>query len=304
MLAAGRGQRFGALTHTLPKPLLPVLERTLIAWQLEALRAVGVREVVVVVGHLAHRIEAALVAEERDGFVIRAVHQAVPNGIAAALACAAPFLARPFLCVLGDIFFEPQDLRNLSAALKGADGALVAAPQAAPGELARNFAVEVDRAGWARAVEEKPVRATGGWKGIGLYAFRPEFLRVAEETPASGLRGERELTDALARALAAGQRLRAVASTGPDVNVSGPADLLRANLLALSRLERSSWVDPRAELGAAVELERAVVLAGAFVAAGARLQRCLVLSGERVPGGHHSDAVFAAGQSFACPARA
>jgi len=300
VLAAGRGRRFEALTRTLPKPCLPVLGRPLIAWQLEALAAAGVREVVVVVGHLRERVEETLAESSPPGLELATVTQPEPLGIAAALATAAPRLTRPFLCVLGDVFFDPRALAALAPALADADAALVARAAAAPGELARNFAVEVDAAGWVRAVEEKPTRARGGWKGTGLYAFRPEFVPVAAATPPSGLRGERELTDAIARHLAAGARVRAVASVGPDVNVSGPADLLEANLLALARAGRESWVDPAAELGAGVELARTVVGARAVIAPGARLARCLVLAGERVLRGAHADVVFAAGEAFAC----
>lgn len=303
MLAAGRGLRFEAVTRTLPKSLLPLLGRPLLAWQLDALRAAGVREVVLVVGHLRERIEA-LLADGHPGLELATVTQPRPLGIAAALTCAAPRLVRPFLCVLGDVYFDPSDLARLGPALVDADAALVARPHSSPGELARNFAVEVEAGGWVRSVEEKPDRTEAGWKGIGLYAFRPGFLPVAAATPPSGLRGERELTDAIARHLAAGARVRAVASRGADVNVSGPADLLAANLLALEREGREAWIDPRAEIGAGARIERSVVLAEASVAAGARLVRSLVLPGQRVVRGDYEGVVFAAGEAFARPGRA
>jgi dTDP-glucose pyrophosphorylase len=301
VLGAGRGRRFEFLTRTLPKPLLPVLDRPLVLWQLAALRALGVREVVLVVGHLGHEIEAVVGDGAELGLSVSYARQAQPLGIAHALACAAERLDRPFLCLLGDVYFETADLARLTAAFDGVDAVLGVRAENDPREVARNFAVTVDEAGWVRAVEEKPRDARAGWKGVGLYLFRPSFLEVVATTPPSALRGERELTDAIQRYLESGARVRAAEFRGRDFNLSGPADLLAANLHALALSGKESWVaaDARVEEGAS--LSQSIVLARARVARGARLERVLVLPGERVPPGDHREVVFAAGE--AVPAR-
>lgn len=305
VLAAGRGERLGALAREQPKALLPVLGRPLFAWHFEALRALGVRSVVVVIGHLGTRLEAAMRAETAahagGGLELVFATQARPLGIADALACAAPHLTQPFLCLLGDVFFDPEDLRRVAAGLGEADAALGVRAGAGAREVARNFAVEVDAAGFARAVEEKPSRARAGWKGVGLYAFRPDFLAVARATPASALRNERELTDAIQRHIEAGARVRAVPCEGRDFNLSEPADLLAANRHALARSGQASWVDPSAELAPGVLLERSVVLARARLAPGTHLVDSLVLADQRVAAGRYRACVFAAGETFACP---
>lgn len=310
VLAAGRGERFGALAREQPKTLLPILGRPLFAWQLEALRALGVRRVVVVIGHLGERVEAAMRSEVAssssgaDGPALVFARQERPLGIADALASAAPRVAGPFLCLLGDVFFEAEDLRRVAAGLEGADAVLGVRVGAAAGEVARNFAVELDGEGFVRAVEEKPSASRAGCKGVGLYAFRQDFLAVARETPPSALRNERELTDAIQRHLEAGARVRAVACEGRDFNLSAPADLLAANLHALARSGRRSWIDPSAELAPGAVVESSIVLARARLAPGARLVRSLVLPGEVVPAGDYRGCVFAAGEVFADPALA
>jgi dTDP-glucose pyrophosphorylase len=304
VLAAGRGRRFERLSRSLPKPLWPVLDRPLLAWHLAALRGAGVRECVIVVGHLGGAIRAALGDGSAHGIALEYVEQPEPLGIADALARAGGRLERPFLFLLGDVLFDPADLTPLLAALAGADAALAVRADAPPEELARNFAVEVDGDGWVRAVEEKPAAAAHGRKGIGLYAFRSDFLATARATPPSGLRGERELTDAIQRYVASGARVRAVECGGRDFNLAGPADLLAANLHALARTGRASFVAADATVEEGAELVDAVVLAGAHVARGARLERVLVLAGERVPAGSYRDAVLVAGEVVACPPRA
>jgi dTDP-glucose pyrophosphorylase len=272
-----------------------VLGRPLLLWQLEALRALGVREVVLVVGHLGGEIREVVGDGAAHGLSVAYAEQAQPLGIAHALACAGAHLDRPFLCLLGDVFFEAADLARLLPAVAGADAVLAVRAEEDPREVAHNFAVTLDGDGWVRAVEEKPRRARAGWKGVGLYLFRPPFLEVVATTPPSRLRGERELTDAIQRHLEAGARVRAVRCAGRDFNLSGPADLLAANLHALALTGKESWIDPAAEIEDGARITRSVVLAGARVARAARLERVLALAGSRVPAGEHRDMLFVDG---------
>jgi len=305
VLAAGRGQRFGGFAGELPKALLPVLGKPLVVAQLEALRALGVKESVLVVGHRQERIRERLGDGAALGLALRYVEQPEPLGIAHALGCAAALVTRPFLCLLGDVVFDPADLARVAAGLTGAgpdraDAVLGVRAVEDAGEVARNFAVERDAQGFARAVVEKPREPRPGWKGIGLYAFRPQFLELARSTPPSALRGERELTDAIQRHIEAGARVRAVACEGRDFNLSEPADLLAANLHALERAGLERFVVPGAVVGPGARLVHAVVLAGAEVEAGAELVRALVFPGERVPPGRYADVVFCEGSVLRC----
>ena len=60
LLAAGRGERMRPLTDELPKPLLAIKNKSLLAWHLEALSAAGIREVVINHAWLGYKIEEAL----------------------------------------------------------------------------------------------------------------------------------------------------------------------------------------------------------------------------------------------------
>ena len=303
ILAGGRGRRFESLAGTEPKALLTVLGKPLIAHQLAGLAALGVRQVVLVSGHLGARLRSFVGDGSAFGVSLVHVEQAAPLGIAHALAAAAPHLARPFLCLLGDLWFAHTDLARLLGAFgRGAEAVLGVRAGDGAEELARNYEVELAADGSVRAVREKPP-AGAGLRGVGVYAFPHSFLADARATPRSVLRGEHELTDAIQRHLERGARVRAVAFEQRDFNLSGPGDLLAANLAALAQSGRRAHVDASAELGAGVELEDSVVLARATVAAGARLVRVLVFAGEHVPGGVHRDTLFAAGQAVSVVAR-
>lgn len=303
ILAGGRGRRFDPLGASEPKALLPVLGEPLLAHQLAGLAHLGVREVVLVSGHLGARLRAFAGDGGAFGLVVHHVEQPEPLGIAHALLQAAPRLTGPFLCLLGDLWFAHADLRRLALAF-GAGGEAVLGARAGDGaeELARNYEIVRGADGAVRAVREKPP-AGSGLRGVGVYAFPADFLQDARATPRSALRGEHELTDAIQRHLERGRRVRAVAFEERDFNLSGPADLLAANLAALARSGKRAHVEPGARVGAGVVLEDSIVLAGARVAPGAELVRVLVLAGEAVPPGRYVDTLFAAGQALPAVAR-
>ena len=302
MLAAGKGKRFGPLSASFPKPLLPVLDRPLILWQLEALASAGIGEVVLVIGHLGQRIVELLGDGRELGLHLRYVEQEEPLGIAHALLAAGPWLERPFACLLGDVFFEAQDLARLVRAFgeRELDGLLAVRREEDPHELARNFSVELDELGCVRQLVEKPPPARGRLRGAGLYVFRPALLAAARATLPSAVRGEIELTDAIQGFVSGGARVRTLDLRGSDVNLSGPVDLLRANLRALELARQESFVAPDACLERGSSLEHSIVLGRARVAAGARLVRSLVLPGEAVAAGDYRDTLFAAGTLVSC----
>jgi len=303
VLAGGRGRRLEPLSAVEPKALLPVLDRPLIEHQLAALCAAGIREVVLVSGHLGERLRAHVGDGRSFGLEVRHVVQPEPHGSAHALACAHTLLTRAFVCLLGDLWFASDDLATLvQAAGDGSVSGFGVRAGDGPEELARNYEVVTDLQGGVRAVREKPPPGPG-LRGVGVYAFPHEFLEFARSTPPSGLRGEHELTDAIQRALIAGLAMRAVPFAARDFNLSTVSDLLAANLEALRRAGRENHVAPTAELAPDVELEHSVVLAGARLASGARLSRVLVFPGEQVPAGVHREVLFVAGERVSAPPR-
>jgi N-acetyl-alpha-D-muramate 1-phosphate uridylyltransferase len=107
ILAAGRGERMRPLTDTVPKPLLPVGGRAIIAWQVERLVAGGFAEIVVNHSHLGAMIEAALGDGARFGARIRYSHEPRALETAGGIAQALPLLGdAPFVVVSGDIHTE------------------------------------------------------------------------------------------------------------------------------------------------------------------------------------------------------
>lgn len=108
ILAAGQGRRLLPWTHHTPKCLLPFAGRSLLAWQLSALAANRVAEVVVVTGFGADQVEAELARETPGGLVVSTVYNpffAVADNIASCWA-AREHLGGEVAVVNGDTLFE------------------------------------------------------------------------------------------------------------------------------------------------------------------------------------------------------
>lgn len=129
ILAAGRGERMRPLTDTVPKPLLPVGGKSLIAWQVERLVAGGFDDLVVNHSHLGESIERALGDGSRFGARIRYSHEPAALETAGGVAQALPLLGEaPFAIVSGDIYttFDYRALQRNVAEIARDPGRTVA----------------------------------------------------------------------------------------------------------------------------------------------------------------------------------
>jgi len=114
ILAAGRGERMRPLTDTMPKPLLSVRGKPLIAWHLEAMAAAGIHHVVINLAYLGEQIKAFVGSGDRFGLSVR-FSQEPPGALetAGGIAQAQPWLSsdnaqqpQPFLVLNADIWTD------------------------------------------------------------------------------------------------------------------------------------------------------------------------------------------------------
>lgn len=192
LLAAGRGERMRPVTDTLPKPLLRVGGRALIAWHLAALARAGIREVVINLSWLGEQLRAALGEGQQFGVRIRWSEEGpVPLETGGGILRAVPLLGPgPFLVVNSDIWTD-IDFGRLSLE-PGAHAHLVLVANP-PYHPRGDFALEGDV-----IVNRDSERFT--YSGVGLY--HPEFFHdcTAERFPLLPL-----LNRAIAARLARGE---------------------------------------------------------------------------------------------------
>lgn len=135
IMAGGKGTRLQALTRgRIPKPMVPVAGKPILAWQIERLREQGIGDIVLVVGCLGEKIRAYFRDGSDFGVRIRYVREEQPLGTAGALALLAPMLTdETFFLVFGDILFD-VDLARMAAfhRAKGAEATLFVHPNSHP----------------------------------------------------------------------------------------------------------------------------------------------------------------------------
>ena len=232
LLAAGRGTRLGPLTAERPKPLLEVAGKPLIAHIVAGMIKSGLREFVVVTGHLAKQLEQWCItfATQNPGVTIQAIRQQHLNGTAGAMLSARSLLTGEdrFTFGWGDILMDGSNYPRFAAASQHPDCDLLLAVNDIDDPW-RGAAAYVDSEMRVTRLVEKPPRGTSStrWNCAGLFsASRSLFDFLDRLAPSS--RGELELPQAIAAMIAAGRMVRAFEVQGFWSDVGTPDDLASA----------------------------------------------------------------------------
>jgi dTDP-glucose pyrophosphorylase len=283
ILAAGRGTRIAPFSDRHPKAILPVLGKPLLVHQIESLRDVGIRRVIVVIGHLGFEIVRALGDGSSFGVEISYIEQENTLGIAHAVGRLESEVSSPFLLLLGDIFFVHRGLGRMLELLGEDDVDAVLAVKEEPSveAIQRNFVVLEGDDGFVRRVIEKPRHPRTRLKGCGIYLFHPAFFDAIRRTPRTAMRDEYEITDSIQIFVDDGHRVKAARVIEDDLNLSYPSDLLDINLRLLGD---GNHVGGGVSLPPGCSVHRSVILDGVVVEQATVIRESLIFPGTRVTG--------------------
>ena len=199
ILAAGRGSRMYELGMEFPKSLLPICNESLLSTHVRRMVALGIRRIVVVIGHLGSMVVSELSANMPEGAEITFVEQDSPLGIAHAVGRLEHLIDGPLLLFLADIYFHAPGLPAMIESLPPDGNGAVLAVRNEPriDAIRKNFTVQLAADGRVRRVIEKPRVVNTSLKGCGMYLFGPCVFDAVRKTPRTAARDEYEITDTI-----------------------------------------------------------------------------------------------------------
>jgi len=301
VLAGGRGTRLRPITHTAAKQLVPVANKPVLFYGLEAIAAAGITEVGIVVSDPREMLEpdrrtgelvtvlvnsqAEIRAAVGDGsaFGLRVtyIEQEAPLGLAHAVKISESYMnGEPFVMYLGDNLIKDgisPFVREFEAEKPNAQILL------AHVQHPEDFGVAELEGDRVVRLEEKPKHPRSDLALVGVYLFdRTVFDAVRAIQPSR--RGELEITDAIQHLISGGQRVRSHVITGWWKDTGKVEDMLEANRIVLADLktaihgtiDRHSVVEGAIEIGEGATVERSRLRGPLVIGARARISDAYV----------------------------
>jgi glucose-1-phosphate thymidylyltransferase len=281
ILSGGRGTRLRPITHTSAKQLVPVANRPVLFYGIDAMAEAGIEEIgIIIAPETGDEIRAAAGDGSQFGVRITYIVQDEPAGLAHAVLTAEPFLGSdPFVMYLGDNLLQ-GGIGDLVRRFRehGPDALILLTPVADP----EHYGVAELRDGRVIALAEKPPEPKTDLALVGVYMFTPAIHDAARAIEPSA-RGELEITDAIQYLVDRGARVEPHIVRGWWKDTGRLEDMLEANRLILdtitARLDGElidSRVDGRVVVEAGARLERCTVRGPAVIGAGAHLSDCYI----------------------------
>jgi glucose-1-phosphate thymidylyltransferase len=287
ILSGGKGTRLRPITHTSAKQLVPVANKPVLFYGIEAMAEAGIEQVgIIIAPETGTEIEEVAGDGSRFGVRITYILQDEPAGLAHAVLTAESFLgASPFVMYLGDNLLQ-GGISDLVAAFREhePDALILLTPVPDPQNygVAELAAAPAGQVGPVVRLVEKPTEPATDLALVGVYMFTSQIHDAARAIEPSE-RGELEITDAIQHLVDGGLRVEPHIVRGWWKDTGRLEDMLEANRLILDNLvERldgelvDSRVDGRVVIEPGARLERTTVRGPAIIGAGARLSDCYV----------------------------
>ncbi|HEV7584727.1 MAG TPA: glucose-1-phosphate thymidylyltransferase [Solirubrobacteraceae bacterium] len=287
ILSGGKGTRLRPITHTSAKQLVPVANKPVLFYGIEAMAEAGIEDVgIIIAPETGPEIEEAAGDGSRFGVRISYIVQDEPLGLAHAVLTAELFLGKSaFVMYLGDNLLQ-GGISELVAAFREhePDALILLTPVPDP----QNYGVaELAGAGPGAVgpvvrLVEKPSEPATDLALVGVYMFTAGIHDAARAIVPS-TRGELEITDAIQHLVDGGRRVEPHIVRGWWKDTGRLEDMLEANRLILDNLIGrvegelvDSQVDGRVVIEAGAKLERTIVRGPAIIGAGAQLSDCYI----------------------------
>jgi len=265
ILAAGEGTRLRPFTVSEPKVMIPVANRPILEWVIEALVANKITDLVIVVGYKKERIMSYFEDGKKFGARITYVEETKQLGTAHALGCARSRIKSRFMLLPGDNIISPDVVGEL---LKKGDGHSMLVTQS---DTPSKYGVVLLSGDSVRGVIEKPEEKISNLISTGIYTFE---LDIFDDIETVKDEGKYDLASLL-QSIIPRKKLKAVPTTGAWADAVYPWDIVNVNAKAILR----------AKTGVAGTVEKNVVIKGqVYIGEGSALRSGTYIVGPVVIG--------------------
>ncbi len=276
ILSGGEGTRLRPITHTAAKQLIPIANKPILFYGIEAVREAGITDVGIVVGDTYEEIKEAVGEGKKWGSKITYIKQEAPLGLAHAVKISQDFLANEsFVMYLGDNIIK-QGIKSLVDEFrkKRANSQILLAHVENPGQFG---VAELERGKVVRLVE-KPKEPKTDLALVGVYMFDHHIFEAVNNIKPSW-RGELEITDAIQYLIDKNFLVHSHIIDGWWKDTGKPEDLLEANRIMLDDLEarikgeidKSSKISGKVRIEEGAQIINSVIRGPATVARGCKI---------------------------------
>jgi glucose-1-phosphate thymidylyltransferase len=284
ILSGGKGTRLRPLTYTGAKQLVPVANKPILWYGIEAIVAAGITDIGIIISpETGKEVEAKTGNGDRFGAKITYILQEQPAGLAHAVKVAQPFLGdSPFVMYLGDnlvqsdlnLFLENFRAKNLDALTL-----LCQVPNPSAFGVAK-----VDEEGRVLQLVEKPKDPPSNLALVGIYLFSP-VIHNAISCIQPSARGELEITDAIQYLIDQHSKVEAYQLEGWWLDTGKKDDLLEANRIILDtclnsaiqgEVDAQSQVIGRVQIGPGTQVVNCTIRGPVTIGSDCYLENCFV----------------------------
>lgn len=281
ILSGGKGTRLRPITHTSAKQLVPVANKPILFYAIEAIRNAGITDVGIIVGDTHTEIEAAVGDGRRFGVKVTYIHQEAPLGLAHAVKISQEFMGdEPFVMFLGDNLIK-EGITELTERFRREkpNSQILLAHVKNP----QDFGVaELDGERVVRLIE-KPTVPPSDLALVGVYMFDSNIFEAVNAIQPSA-RGELEITDAIQYLIDHGYDVRPHIVSGWWKDTGKLDDMLEANRLVLDTIEtkvegeldEKSSVEGRVCIGKGTKLFNSTVRGPAVIGEGCIIENAYI----------------------------
>lgn len=277
ILAAGKGTRIYPFSDSYPKPVLPIANKPIIQYQIELMAKMGIKEIIIIIGHLGYEIVRKIGQGDEYGVKIKYVEQKSTLGIAHAVGSLESHINCPFIMFLGDIYFLTNSLEKLFQKMEDEKLQCVLATKIEndANKIKRNFSVQINENGFVYRVIEKPRHSLNNLKGCGVYLFDLHIFDAIRRTPRTAMRDEYEITDSIQILIDYGGKVKSLNVIEEDMNLTYPQDLIDINMAELKRKNLDNIIGMNTEFHPGAKLINCVIGNGVQIVNPITLTSCV-----------------------------